>query len=164
MMDDLSGVEAVIFLRHAHERLQTVRAVLIKSRVWGVSRIDWYNRRMLLSPSWRSAKRKNSEPWDGGIKLLWNVGRYLPIGTVSYSIRYAALMHTWSPEQSWLIKIKLSYNSNHFVVFFYCNISDKYHVLHQWLNSANNLEFRGDFKNVVCSLIVKCRKFYDYFM
>jgi hypothetical protein len=36
--DDLSGVEAVIFIRHAHERLQILRAVLIKSRVfWDVT-------------------------------------------------------------------------------------------------------------------------------
>jgi len=43
MMDDFSGIEAVIFIRHAHERLQILRAVLIKSRFfWGVSLIDWY--------------------------------------------------------------------------------------------------------------------------
>jgi len=51
MMDDLSGIETVIFIRHAHERLQILRAVLIKSRFfWVISLIDWYYGRKLLFP------------------------------------------------------------------------------------------------------------------
>ena len=45
MMDDLSGIEAVIFIRHAHERLQILRSLLIKSRYfWSVSLFDCYRR------------------------------------------------------------------------------------------------------------------------
>jgi hypothetical protein len=62
MMDDLSGIETVIFIRRAYERLQILRAVLIKSGFfWDVSLINCYYRRRLLCPSRGTAWHKKSD-------------------------------------------------------------------------------------------------------